>query len=343
MTEMENMVPTSEPRNRSTGALILFLLIALLIPLCMLVYHIALWSAGQAAIISSSQADKAWAEPIGLAAQGILLTGIMAALWHFTKDERFKPVYAGWLGASVIAFPALLLRFLGPNRDQLGSILQIIICLAAFFIVSKVRKVNIDWRANNLWLAFLLAAFGVAPFVVFGAFGSPTDVLLSLLAGLSFGLLAALLMESTTGNKFLDAFGIGAVLALLGSAIGYDGAQLILLAILPAFAFAIATVTPSRARECSAHRLISCGGIDLLRSHRTHACSRRRSCHGGARFGAHRRPWLVGGADRPGHSLCNGIRQGLRCDARDRSGRRGRGLGGRHSAFLYGWPSGILR
>ncbi|MCC6568121.1 MAG: S8 family serine peptidase, partial [Anaerolineales bacterium] len=62
----------------------------------------------------------------------------------------------------------------------------------------------------------------------------------------SFGVCAALTMESTTGNKLLDAFGIGVTLSLLGSALGYDGSQLILLAILPPFAFAVATVMPSR-------------------------------------------------------------------------------------------------
>lgn len=238
--------PREEPRNRSTGALILFLLLALSMPLCMFFYHYVLWYMGQLAIASGSLAGLAWGEPIGLALQGAVLSGGIAALWYFTKDDRFKPVYAGWLGAALMAFPALVLRFLGPNNDQLGSILQIVICLVAYFIVSRVRKTNIDWKANGVSLAFLLAAFGVAPFAVFGAFGSPTDALLGLFAGLSFGLLAAVLMESTTGNKFLNAFGIGAVLALLGSAVGYDGAQLILIALLPSFAFAVSAVMPAR-------------------------------------------------------------------------------------------------
>ncbi len=238
--------PREEPRNRSTGALILFLLLALSMPLCMFFYHYVLWYMGQLAIASGSLAGLAWGEPIGLALQGAVLSGGIAALRYFTKDDRFKPVYAGWLGAALMAFPALVLRFLGPNNDQLGSILQIVICLVAYFIVSRVRKTNIDWKANGVSLAFLLAAFGVAPFAVYGAFGSPTDALLGLFAGLSFGLLAAVLMESTTGNKFLNAFGIGAVLALLGSAVGYDGAQLILIALLPSFAFAVSAVMPSR-------------------------------------------------------------------------------------------------
>src|SRR5258708_39310533 len=97
-----------------------------------------------------------------------------------------------------------------------------VIGVIVFEVVVLIRKVKLDWQAGNISIALILAAFGVAPFAIFGAFGSPTDAILSLLAGLSFGLLAAVLMESTTGNKFLDAFGIGAVLALLGSAIGYD-------------------------------------------------------------------------------------------------------------------------
>jgi hypothetical protein len=145
-----------------------------------------------------------------------------------------------------MAFPALILRFLGANNDQLGFIYQIFICLVAFVIVSRVRNIKIDWKDKNLSLAFFLAAFGMAAFAFFGAFGSPTDLLLGLLAGLSLGLLAAVLIESTTGNKFFDAFGIGAVLALLGSAVGYDGAQLLLIAILPSFAFAVSAVLPSR-------------------------------------------------------------------------------------------------
>ena len=236
-----------EPKNRSTGALILFLVFAMPMPICMFLYHFILWSFEQEAISSGSLAGLAWTGAIGLAVQAVVMTGLIAALWYFTKDDRFKPIYAGWLGAALTAFPALVLRFLGPNNDQLGFIFQIVICVIAFLIVSRVRKVRIDWKElNGVSLALFLAAFGLAPFVVFGAFGSLTDALLGVFAGLSFGLLAAVLMESSTGNKFLNAFGIGATLALLGSAVGYDGAQLILISMLPSFAFAISSVMPSR-------------------------------------------------------------------------------------------------
>ncbi len=261
MTEMENVVSTPEPKNHSTGALVLFVLIALPMPLCLLIYHFVLWSTEQSAIASGSLANLAWAGLIGLAAQAVVMTGIIAALWGFTQDERFKSVYGGWLGSSFMAFPALVLRLLGPNNDQFGSILQILICVIAAVIVARVRNVKIDWNSNNKSFAFLLAAFGVAPFAVFGALGSPTDAVLSLLAGTSFGWVAALLMESGTGNKFLDAFGIGAALALLGSAIGYDGAQLILLAILPSFAFAVSALMPSRVAGMIMTSLLTAAGL----------------------------------------------------------------------------------
>ena len=261
MTEMENMVSTPEPKNRSTGALVLFLLVAVPMPFCLLIYHFVLWSTEQTAIASGSLANLAWAGLIGLAGQAIVISGAIAALWYLTKDERFKPVYAGWLGASLVAFPALLLRLLGPNNDQLGSILQILICVIAAVIVARVRKVRIDWRSDNKSFAFFLAAFGVAPFVIYGALGSPTDTLLNFIAGLSLGWLASLLTEATTENKFLDAFGIGVVLALLGSAIGYDGAQLILLAILPSFAFAISALMPSRVAAMILTSLLAAAGL----------------------------------------------------------------------------------
>ena len=261
MTEMNTPDSLSEPRNRSAGAAVIFVLLALLMPVCLLIYHLVLWTAEQTAIASGSQEYLEWSGLVGLAVQGVLLGGGIAALWRFTSDDRFRHVYRGWLGAALVAFPGLLLRLLGPNNDQLGSILQILICGLAAVVFMRVRGFKMDGMSGSIPLAFLLAAFGVGPFVAFGALGSPADAILSLLAGLSFGWLASSLMEPTTGNRFLDAFGIGVVLALLGSAIGYDGSQLILLAILPAFAFAISAVMPSKLSAALLTCLLTAAGL----------------------------------------------------------------------------------
>jgi hypothetical protein len=236
----------SQPQNRSTGALVIFLLFVLPMPLCLLVYHFTVWTTEQSAIISLSTKQFAWAGSIGLASQGLLMTAFTAALWYFTKDERFKPVYSGLFIASLMALPALLLRMLGPNNDQFGSLIQFALALIAALVVIWLRRNEIIWGVESLPFGLIVAGIGVIPFAIYGSFGSAGDAFLSLLASLAFGLLAAALMNATTENRFLDGVGIGAVLALLGSALGYDGAQLILLAILPPFAFAVSAVMPSK-------------------------------------------------------------------------------------------------
>ncbi len=239
--------PITEPQNRTSEALTIFLLFVLPMPLCMFLYHGVLWFIEQIAITSLSANFLSYAGTIGLALQGFVMTGIIAALWYYTKDDRFKPLYAGMLGASLMAFPALTLKFIGPNHDQLGSILQFLLCLIGLTVVIFIRRNNkITWDRSGLSLGLVIAGFGAIPFAVYGSFGSFGDALLALSVSIVFGLFAAALMENSTDNILLDGVGIGAVLALLGSAIGYDGSQLILLGILPIFAFAIATILPSR-------------------------------------------------------------------------------------------------
>jgi hypothetical protein len=272
---METDVTSNKLPNRSTGAVILFLLIALPLPFCLFIYHFILWSSEQAAIASASLEEFAWGGVIGLAAQAIFMTLFTALLWYFTKDERFKPVYAGMFGAALMGFPALALKFIDPLNDQLGALSQFAICLIGAGVIILIRRNKIGWDVASLPFGLLVAGVGVMPYVIYGSFGSLEDAIYTSLASLAFGLLAATLMESTAGNLLfentvpkvsgqderlsknpserlsyqnvlLDGAGVGAVLALLGSAIGYDGSQLLLLVILPSFSFAIAAVMPSK-------------------------------------------------------------------------------------------------
>jgi len=237
-------IPQTPPR--STSALVIFLILLLPMPLCLLIYHFMLWSTEQSAVMSLSVKQLAWAGPIGLAVQAVVMTGVMGVLWRFTTDNRFKPVYSVLFVAALMAFPALLLRLVGPNNDQLGSFMQFFLASIAASIVIWIRKGEIIWEPKSLPFGLIVAGIGIIPFAIFGSFGSPADAILSLLASLAFGLLAAVLMKATTENRFLDGVGIGAVLALLASAFGYDGSQLLLLAVLPSFAFAISAVMPSK-------------------------------------------------------------------------------------------------
>src|SRR5215510_10458003 len=93
LTEIDRVVSKPQPKNRSTGALVLFVLLAVLMPFSLIIYHFALWFAEQFAIASGSVAILAWAGLIGLAGQAFVISIVIAALWYFTKDERFKPIY----------------------------------------------------------------------------------------------------------------------------------------------------------------------------------------------------------------------------------------------------------
>lgn len=250
MTESIDSTPIVEhitqPKNRSAAALVIFLFFALPMPLCLFLYHFILWSTEQSAITSLSLKNLASSGIIGLAVQVLILSVATGLLWRFTTDDRFKPVYAGLFGAALMAFPALLLRLLGPNNDQLGSIMQIVIALIATAVVIRLRKGQLVWDGSALPFGLFVAGIGVAPLAIYGSFGSFGDTFLNLLAGLSVGILAAVLMSATTENILMDGIGVSAVLALLASAFGYDGSQLLLLVLVPAFGFAITAVLPSR-------------------------------------------------------------------------------------------------
>lgn len=247
--------------SRSTLATVIFLLFAPALACKLLGYHFVLWFMEQMALASGSFSQLAWAGPLGLAVQSVTISILIGLLWFFTRDERYRPVYAGWLGAAALALPAIGLRLLGPNNDQFGALAQTVIALAGAGVALFVRRGKLTWNPASVPAGLLVAAVGVAPLAAYGALGSPGDALLQLLAGLAFGLLAASLISASTGNGFLDGLGIGALLALLGSALGYDGGQLILLGVLPPFAFALSALAPSAAAAALATGLLAAAGL----------------------------------------------------------------------------------
>lgn len=247
--------------SRSTLGTVLFLLFAPTLFCGTLAWHFILWFMEQIALAMGSAEQLAWAGTIGLGIQAVSLSVVIGLLWFFTRDDRYRPVYAGWLGAALAGFPAIGLRLLGPNNDQFGALAQIFIALAGAGIALFLRRGKLTWQPGVIPAGLLAAAVGMAPLAVFGALGSPADTLLNLLAGLAFGLLAAALISTSTENFFLDGLGMGTLLALLGSALGYDGGQLILLGLLPPFAFALAALKPSTAATAVSTGLLAAAGL----------------------------------------------------------------------------------
>ncbi len=169
-----------------------------------------------------------------------LLSGIAVA----ASKSIFRPVYRSWLIASLILLPALGLRFLGPNNDQVGAFLQILIGLIGGSAVLLYRKHDFHFDMRTLF-ALAMVPLGIWPFLLWGSLGSGTDIILNLFAGLAFGLLVASLVVTTESNTFLNGLGISVLIAILGSSFGYDGGQLLLIVVLPVFGFALVNIASS--------------------------------------------------------------------------------------------------
>ena len=216
----------------SGGAIALFVLACIGISGLILVAQTIVWNLEQTAIADGSFAFLDNAGKIWFPIQALVIAAL-AGLGVGISKSVFRPVYRSWMIAALVTLPAWVLQFLGPNDDQLGAVMQIVIAAVAGLAVLLIWRRMWRWDGRVL-LAVFIVPFGIWPFLLWGALGSGTDVILNLLAGLAFGLLAASLVVTTDGNYLLNGLGIGVLLAILGSALGYDGAQLLLLIVLPA-------------------------------------------------------------------------------------------------------------
>jgi len=228
----------------STAAVIGFVIVALVLPALICGTQWVTWFMEQLAVATASLAPVAVAGKVGLILQAIVLIITCGAYYWFSHNP-LRPVYQGWFIASLLTLPAVALRFVDQNQDQIGAILQIVLALIASAVVVYIRRKSLVLNPRLMWAMLAVIPLVIWPFLLWGALGSGMDTLLQLLAGLSFGVLAATLIATPANNFLLNGLGVSALLAILGGAFGYDGSQLLLLALLPPFGFAVAALSPS--------------------------------------------------------------------------------------------------
>jgi len=255
---------TDTPRQLQTRSVLLFLTAVLALTFLIFLGQIIAWFLEQTATASESLAALGSAGEIWFVAQTVVVAVVCAAGTGFSRSP-FRPVYQSWLIASLVTLPALAFRFLGPNQDQLGAFLQIGLGLAGGSILLFMRKRTFRFDRGSMLAALAIAPVGIWPFLLWGALGSGTDTLLNVLAGLAFGLLAASLVVTTeAGSILLDGLGIGVLLSILGSAFGYDGAQLLLISVLPSFGFVIRRIAGSVPATGLAIGLLAAGPLVFI-------------------------------------------------------------------------------
>jgi hypothetical protein len=238
---VNDLPPIKEQVKRS--AVVLFVIAGLGISLLIFLGQSIAWFLEQNAIASESFAILNKSGFVWFLMQTFILA-LLCGIAVGVSKSIFRPVYRTWLVASLIVLPALVLRFLGPNNDQVGALLQILIGLVGGVGVLIFRKPDMHFDRRALF-ALAIVPLGIWPFLLWGALGSGTDILLNLFAGLAFGLLAASLVVATESNTFLNGLGVSVLIAILASSFGYDGGQLLLIVVLPIFGFALVNLASS--------------------------------------------------------------------------------------------------
>ena len=119
MNETASTVPVTETQNRTTGALVLFLLFVLPMPACLLLYHFIVWTMEQSAIASLSLGNLAWSGLIGLAIQALLMTGNCAA----TAVQVTSTFGCSWIndaGQSLLIGPKQARRIIPECHERMN-------------------------------------------------------------------------------------------------------------------------------------------------------------------------------------------------------------------------------
>jgi subtilisin family serine protease len=189
---------------------------------------------------------------------GLALIVPVLLLALLTHAPRLKAAYTTWALAIVYLFVLGLARSFAVTQTQPAALAQIVLSLLSLIVLliatrRRGHALKVQW--NLLAPALALAPIVIAPSLLWGALGSPTDTLLNLLAGLSLGLFAGIVLsvflfrplaEHSSGAGWDIAFGglvAGITLGILGSGFGFDGSQLLLLISLPPLGWAAVGVS----------------------------------------------------------------------------------------------------
>ena len=199
----------------------------------------------------------------------LLLPLVISAI--FVRNLKFKARFQTWMLAGFLALAVTPLRLLPIIAEQALEVLHIIVLI--LYIIGISRWARVGSSQNNqrpafrgIGLAILAGAILAYPWVLWGALGSPVDILLQISVAFLFGIAAALTLEyglfrtTQSGqvkyslrNILFDGLVSTLTLLIMLSALGQGGDQTILLIGIPLLGFGL----PLLSRYGAAHDIRS--------------------------------------------------------------------------------------
>jgi subtilisin family serine protease len=249
------VVPISEPQPapaRSSGCASSLgrYLVGFLILVVSLLVQVVQWSLEQAVFEGSLPvADVRWMVSLGYA---LALTVGLGALTLAAPSPRGKTVFRTWLAASLFSLLQVPTRLPGLSDADLIGALQIagalVFALAAFLLL---RKRLLPAGAGGLTLGAGVGILLAIPWVVWGALGSPLDVIINLVIGLLLGvsasmLLNGILLAGNAGGAWSDGLVTAGMLLIMATGLGVNGQQWMLALVLVALSWAAVALSHFR-------------------------------------------------------------------------------------------------
>ncbi len=206
------------------------------------------WIMEQSAIIADT--PYGWLDRfkiVGIAVVVIAVATVPAMIW--TPLLRYRTIYRAWSVALVGALAFGLARGFPHNDTQFAALAQSAIALVLWLVMRRMGEA-LPRRTGGYWFALVLVPVAALPWLWRGALGSPLDITLALLQGLSFGLLVSTIVDrllvapilaTSQGAGWdivLGGFAAGIVIAILLCGFGFDGNQLLMLLALTPLGFA---------------------------------------------------------------------------------------------------------
>ncbi len=240
--------PASQPARQEGPGCLSYGLLALAIiwiSLVIVVGALGEWFTNDFRMISGLERPW-WSSPVTALVQALLIAAPVGLLAFFTKAPRLRAAYQTWAGACALLAAYGLVRGLPDGWSQAALLLAAVVGgAAALLLWLSGRGRPQPTTGAGLLLGLLPVPIAALPWLIFGAFGSPADTLLALLAGAGLGLAAGQLLDRLllpvlaahpAGPGAEIGFGglvLGAALLIIAAGAGFQASNLLLMAALP--------------------------------------------------------------------------------------------------------------